>query len=140
MIPHHNHMLNIHGLNRILKLSEKDSVVSYLPLCHILERSFSVSIPLVCGYTINFAESIETVQENINEISPSFFAAVPRILEKMHSAVMLKIQDTTPFKRFMFQMATSTLETLCSAREEALAMRSQPTGSQSNSLNTQRPL
>ena len=103
MIPHHNHMLNIHGLNRILKLSEKDSVVSYLPLCHILERSFSVSIPLVCGYTINFAESIETVQENINEISPSFFAAVPRILEKMHSAVMLKIQDTTPFKRFMFQ-------------------------------------
>jgi len=103
MIPHSNHMLNIHGLNNILKLSDKDSVVSYLPLCHILERSFSVSIPLICGYTINFAESIETVQENISEISPSFFAAVPRILEKMHSMVMLKIQDTTRFKRFMFQ-------------------------------------
>ncbi|MBU3914115.1 AMP-binding protein [bacterium] len=103
MIPHQNHMLNIHGINEILHLSDKDSVVSYLPLCHILERSFSVSIPLICGYTINFAESIETVQENIHEISPTFFAAVPRILEKMNSAVMLKMQDTTPFKKLMFK-------------------------------------
>lgn len=102
MIPHGNHMLNIHGINNILKLSDRDSVVSYLPLCHILERGISMSIPLVFGYTINFAESIETVQDNIHEISPTFFAAVPRILEKMHSTVMLKIQDTTPFKRFMF--------------------------------------
>ena len=102
MIPHNNHMLNIHGINNILELSDKDSVVSYLPLCHILERGISMSIPLIFGYTINFAESIETVQENIHEISPTFFAAVPRILEKMHSNVMLKIQDSTPFKRFMF--------------------------------------
>lgn len=102
MIPHQNHMLNIHGTNGILKLSDKDSVVSYLPLCHILERGISISLPLVCGYTINFAESIETIQENIHEISPSFFAAVPRILEKMHSTVMLKMQDTTRFKRFVF--------------------------------------
>jgi len=103
MIPHNNHMLNIHGLNNITHLTDKDSVVSYLPLCHIMERSVSVSIALICGYTINFAESIETVQENIHEISPSFFVAVPRILEKMHSTIMLKLEDTTRLKRFLFQ-------------------------------------
>lgn len=104
MIPHNHHVGNIYGINRILKLSEKDSIVSYLPLCHILERGLSISLPLAFGYTVNFAESIETVQENIHEISPTFFAAVPRILEKMHSTVMLKIKDTTRFKRFMFHL------------------------------------
>lgn len=103
MIPHQNHIYNIVGLNKILKFTDKDSVVSYLPLCHILERSISVCVPLVIGNTINFAESIETVQENINEISPTFFAAVPRILEKMHSNIQIKLQDSTPFKRFMFR-------------------------------------
>ncbi|MBU2510751.1 AMP-binding protein [bacterium] len=101
MIPHRNHIKNIHGINGIFRFTDRDSVVSYLPLCHILERSISVSIPLVCGYTINFAESIETVQQNIQEISPSFFAAVPRILEKMHSTVLIKLQDSTWLKRFM---------------------------------------
>jgi long-chain acyl-CoA synthetase len=104
MIPHRRHITNIHGINGIFRFTEADSVVSYLPLCHILERSISVCIALVWGYTVNFAESIESVQENIREISPSFFAAVPRILEKMHSTVHIKLQETTRFKRSMFRL------------------------------------
>jgi long-chain acyl-CoA synthetase len=104
MIPHHNHIYNIYGMNDIFQFSDQDSVVSYLPLCHILERGVSICIPLIAGYTVNFAESIDTVQQNIREISPTFFAAVPRILEKMHSAVQIKMQDTTRFKRFMFHL------------------------------------
>lgn len=104
MIPHQNHIFNIHGMNEIFRFTDRESVVSYLPLCHILERSVSISIPLIAGYTVNFAESIETVQENIHEISPTFFAAVPRILEKMHSAVQIKFQDTTRVKRYMYEL------------------------------------
>jgi long-chain acyl-CoA synthetase len=104
MIPHQNHIFNIHGMNEIFRFTDRESVVSYLPLCHILERGVSVCIPLIAGYTVNFAESIETVQENIHEISPTFFAAVPRILEKMHSAVQIKFQDTTRFKRLMYNL------------------------------------
>jgi long-chain acyl-CoA synthetase len=99
-------MFNLHGVNEIFRFTDRESVVSYLPLCHILERGVSVCIPLITGYTINFAESIETVQENIHEISPTFFAAVPRILEKMHSAIQIKFQDTTPFKHFMYNLWT----------------------------------
>jgi len=104
MIPHNNHMAVLLGINNILKLTDRDSIVSYLPLCHILERGISMAIPLLYGVTVNFAESIETVQQNIHEISPTYFAAVPRILEKMHSTVMLKIKDTTPFRRLVFQL------------------------------------
>jgi len=89
-------------LQPILHFTEKDSLLSYLPLCHILERNLSMAMHLVFGYTINFAESIETVQANIREISPTFFAAVPRILEKIHSNVTIKLENTSCFKRMVY--------------------------------------
>jgi len=105
MISHKSdiHMI-VKGLQPILHFSDKDFLLSYLPLCHIMERNLSMCMPLVFGYTINFAESIETVPQNIQEISPSFFAAVPRILEKLHSAVKIKMEDSTRFKRFVFRL------------------------------------
>jgi len=102
MIPHQNHIYNVLALNDIFQFTDQDSVVSYLPLCHILERGVSACVPLVIGYTVNFAESIDTVQQNIQEISPTFFAAVPRILEKIYSTLRIKLEDTTRFKRFMY--------------------------------------
>jgi long-chain acyl-CoA synthetase len=100
MISHRNiiHQI-INGLQPILHFTEKDSLLSYLPLCHIFERNLSMAMPLVFGYPVNFSESIETVQQNIQEISPTFFAAVPRILEKLYSTVQIKLEDTTRFKR-----------------------------------------
>jgi len=103
MLTHRNLMYQIlEGVQPVLHFTDKDSLVSYLPLCHILERSLSVVMPLIFGYTINFAESVDTVQQNIQEISPTFFAGVPRILEKIHSAVQIKLEDTTRFKRSLF--------------------------------------
>ena len=51
------------------------------------------------GVTLNFAESIETVQANLREIQPTLFFAVPRIWEKIHATVLIKLQDATRFKR-----------------------------------------
>lgn len=90
-------------LQPVLHFTDRDSLLSYLPLCHIFERNLSMAMPLVFGYTVNFAESIDTVQENIQEISPTFFAAVPRILEKLHSGVKIKLEDSTRFKRAAFR-------------------------------------
>lgn len=100
MISHRNVIHQIEkGLQPILRFTDQDSLLSYLPLCHIFERNLSMAMPLVFGYTINFSESIGTVQQNIQEISPTFFAAVPRILEKLYSAVRIKMEDSTLFKR-----------------------------------------
>ncbi len=103
MLSHRSHIHGIlNGMQPILKFTDRDTILSYLPLCHVLERAVSMSMPLVFGYTINFAESIDTVTQNIVEISPTYFAAVPRILEKVHSTTLIKIQDTTRLKRFMY--------------------------------------
>jgi long-chain acyl-CoA synthetase len=105
MISHRNIIHQIIAcLQPILHFSDRDSLLSYLPLCHIFERNLSMAMPLVFGYTVNFAESIDTVQANIQEISPSFFAAVPRILEKLHSAVLIKLEATTWFKRSVVRL------------------------------------
>lgn len=105
MISHRNVLHQaLYCTQPILRFTSDDSVLSYLPLCHILERNVSMTMPLIFGFTINFAESIETVQQNIQEISPTFFAAVPRILEKLHSAVRIKLGDTTWFKRSVYKL------------------------------------
>lgn len=104
MISHRNIIHEVaHTLQPILHFTDQDSLLSYLPLCHIFERNLSMAMPMVFGYVVNFAESIDTVQENIREISPSFFAAVPRILEKLHSSVHIKIQDSSAAKKLAFR-------------------------------------
>jgi long-chain acyl-CoA synthetase len=100
MISHRNAIASGVNLVRATPLKANDVIVSYLPLCHIAERSFSVIYPLVVGgITVNFAESIDTIQENIREISPTIFFAVPRIWEKMHSGHIMRMRDATWLKR-----------------------------------------
>jgi long-chain acyl-CoA synthetase len=100
MISHRNAIASGVNLVRATPLRANDVIVSYLPLCHIAERSFSVIYPLVVGgITVNFAESIDTIQENIREISPTIFFAVPRIWEKMHSGHIMRMRDATWLKR-----------------------------------------
>lgn len=83
-------------------LNPDDEIVTYLPLCHIAERIFSTWSSVASGCTLNFAESIETVQMNLREIQPTIFFAVPRILEKIHATVAIKGRDGTWFKRLWF--------------------------------------
>jgi long-chain acyl-CoA synthetase len=79
-----------------------DLIVTYLPLCHAAER-LSSTWPLVsCGTPLHFAESIDTVFENLREVQPTLFLAVPRIWEKLHASALIKGQDATWLKRKFF--------------------------------------
>ena len=60
-------------------LRRKDFMISYLPLCHVYERAFSVWFALASGATINFAESIDTIQQDLREVQPTVLQSVPRI-------------------------------------------------------------
>ncbi|MEW5735248.1 MAG: long-chain fatty acid--CoA ligase [Thermodesulfobacteriota bacterium] len=84
---------------------EKDEVLSFLPLCHIFERLFSVFIQIRNGYTVNFIESPDTVTDNMREVSPTVGYAVPRIWEKYHSAVVIRMSEATFTKRAAFALA-----------------------------------
>jgi long-chain acyl-CoA synthetase len=84
---------------------DTDEVMSFLPLCHIFERLFSVFAQITHGYTVNFIESLDTVMDNMREISPTVGYAVPRIWEKYMSAVYIKMSDATWFKKLVFGIA-----------------------------------
>ena len=79
-----------------------DTVLSYLPLCHVAEKIFTLLIPLATGATVHFGESIATVQEDLREVSPTIFLGVPRIWEKMHAGITLKMRNASWLKRALY--------------------------------------
>ncbi len=86
------------------KPNPDDQILTYLPLCHVAERIFSTWTNAAAGPVLNFAESIETVQQNLREIQPTLFFAVPRIWEKIHATIIIKGRDATFFKRLWFAL------------------------------------
>ena len=84
---------------------DTDQVLSFLPLCHIFERLFTVFIQIRYAYTVNFVEKPDTVMQNMMEVSPTVGYAVPRIWEKYYSNVMIKMADADWFKRAVFRAA-----------------------------------
>ncbi len=80
-----------------------DEFVSFLPLAWIGEQMMSLSSALALGFTVNFPEAPETTMENVREIGPHVMFAPPRVWEGMVSSVQVRIMDTTPFKRFMYE-------------------------------------
>jgi len=92
--------LNLHAVD---PKRPDDEFVSFLPLAWIGEQMMSLSTALAVGLTVNFPEEPETVSEDIREIGPNVMFAPPRVWESLTSTVQVKIMDTTPFKRFMFE-------------------------------------
>ncbi|WP_333827667.1 AMP-dependent synthetase/ligase [Pararhodobacter sp.] len=88
-----------------LPFSKGAEQLCFLPLCHILERIVSLYTPLVVSSTVNFAESPETVFDNIREVSPHGFVAVPRVWEKVYSRVLIMAQEATWIGRMAFATA-----------------------------------
>ena len=94
-----------HGLNTMLGCTDRDALVSYLPLCHVAEQMFSIHIPLATGAVVNFAESLRTVQEDLRELSPQVFFGVPRIWEKFHAAIQTKLREAGGWRLALYQRA-----------------------------------
>ena len=80
--------------------------LSYLPLCHVFGRLVDEIIGINTIGTINFAESIDTVQQDLAEIQPSIFPAVPRILERMHAGPLVRMRDASRLKQLLFKTAS----------------------------------
>ncbi|MGB9358086.1 MAG: AMP-binding protein [Acidimicrobiia bacterium] len=78
-----------------------DLILTYLPLGHVAERIMSTWTMCSSGAVLNFAESIETVQINLQEVQPTLFFAVPRIWEKIHATILIKLNDASFLKRLV---------------------------------------
>jgi long-chain acyl-CoA synthetase len=82
----------------------EDVTLSYLPLCHVAERIATEWVNAAAGTQVHFAEAIETVQDNLREVQPTLFFAVPRIWEKIRATVEIKMASASPLKRANYRL------------------------------------
>jgi len=112
LLSHFNVLSNSNAFAKHVPAFDTDVILSYLPLCHIGERTMSVYHAINMGFTVFFAEGPDTVPENLREVSPTFFFGVPRIWEKFHSAINIGVQNATWFKRQSYRLAMKVGETV----------------------------
>jgi len=91
--------------NDLFPSTDSEERLVFLPLCHVAERIGGYYVSLALGSVMNFAESPETVPDNLREVQPTAFLAVPRIWEKFYSSVTIALKDATPFQNWMYRKA-----------------------------------
>lgn len=105
MLSFRNLLTMAANLMEVDSKTERDEFVSFLPLAWIGEQMMCLSSALLTGFTVNFPEKPETVQENIREIGPTIMFSPPRIWENMTSSVQVKVMDASRLKRAMYDWA-----------------------------------
>lgn len=101
MLSHKNIVANAKGSNDRFPLSRGTRALSFLPICHVYERMVSYLYMLMCT-EIWYAESMETIGDNLKEVKPHVFSTVPRLLEKVYDKIVAKGQDLTGIKKALF--------------------------------------
>jgi long-chain acyl-CoA synthetase len=104
-----------------LGYGSNEIILSYLPLCHVAEKIFSLFAAMTSGCVVHFGESIETVREDLREVSPTIFLGVPRIWEKMHASVNLRMRDSSWLKRALFERCVAVGRRIAPKREAGTA-------------------
>lgn len=99
MHSHHGLVFTARGYNTLVAQDENDERMCFLPLCHIAERMGGEYFSLYAGAKLNFVENPETIPENVREIAPTVFTAVPRVWEKFYSGVMIALKEASWLQR-----------------------------------------
>lgn len=99
--------------------------LSYLPLCHVAEQMLSTFVPIYLGAQVNFGESIRTVQEDLREVAPTVFLGVPRIWEKLHASISIKMQEAGRLQQWLYRRAVAACTPFLekSARQRSVGER-----------------
>jgi long-chain acyl-CoA synthetase len=118
MISHRNILATLQALVPVFTQNERDDRMCFLPLCHIAERVGGEYQSLFSGAVMNFVENPETVPEDVREIAPTVFLAVPRIWEKFYSGVLIGIKQAGAFQQWAYKTAIGIGQRQAKLREE----------------------
>jgi long-chain acyl-CoA synthetase len=102
VLSHRNLVAAADTFSRAFQSSERDEVLSYLPLCHIAERLSSVINALAVGYVVNFGRGGPSFARDLRDVQPTIFLGVPRVWEKMAATVEIKMNDASLLKRQVY--------------------------------------
>jgi long-chain acyl-CoA synthetase len=105
MHSHHGLVYTVRGYNTLIAGGPDDERMCFLPLCHIAERLGGEYFALYTGSKLNFVENPETVPENVREIAPTVFTAVPRVWEKFYSGVMIGLKEASAVQQAAYAWA-----------------------------------
>lgn len=108
MLTHSNLVSNIKAASQVITLSDTDTLLSFLPLCHSFERMAGYYTAFASGSTIAYAESVETVRDNLAEVKPTIMTSVPRLFERIYNRIHRQVEEGSPAKRKIFNWALST--------------------------------
>ena len=118
MISHANIMAAVRALATFLPPTRLREKAAFLPLSHVSERVFGEYYALFAGQTLNFVEDPETVFDNIREIQPDVFMAVPHVWEKLYSRVASAMREATPLERWAYRCALAVGERVARCKEQ----------------------
>ncbi|MDQ2772519.1 MAG: AMP-binding protein, partial [Bacteroidota bacterium] len=101
MLTHDNILSNCRNSQRFVPVTDHDKALSFLPLCHIFERMVTY-LYMINGVSIYYAESMDTIAENLREVKPEIFTTVPRLLEKVYDKIVAKGHELEGVKKSLF--------------------------------------
>lgn len=99
MLSHTNVLSNVQAIQQLYTFNSKDVALSFLPLCHILERMAGYYTMLFYGCTIAYAESVEAMPKNLGEVRPTLLISVPRVYEKFYQRIMDNVASEHGLKK-----------------------------------------
>lgn len=102
VLTHHNILSNVEAALQSFPISNKDVFLSFLPLCHIFERMAGYYTAFSAKCTVCYAESIETVAQNLIEVKPTIMTTVPRLFERIHSKIIKNVESQSEKKQKIF--------------------------------------
>jgi len=105
MLSHHNLLWVARAMVKQYSVTEEDCGLSYLPLSHIAEQVISIYLPLVVGGCMSFAQSLETLGDDLRDVRPTFFFGVPRVWEKIQSRMEAAGAKSGPLRRRLVRWA-----------------------------------
>jgi long-chain acyl-CoA synthetase len=118
MLSHANIVFACNLYCRIFEQRSDDERICFLPLCHVAERVVGSYTALLAGTRLNFVENPETVPENVREIAPTVFGAVPRIWEKFYSAVLIRLKEASRLQQLAYGVAIGIGYRVAKRREQ----------------------
>ncbi len=122
ILTHGNLVSNVFNSHTVVTLTEHDSLLSYLPLCHIFERMAGFYLAFSVGATVTITDSIETVAELMRVVRPTIMTSVPRLFERIRMRVLGNVQKESPLKQAIFQWAFSVGERWIDGRRGPLML------------------
>lgn len=118
MLTHANMVSNILSSSQCIPITPDDTLLSFLPLCHSFERMAGYYTAFACGATIAYAESIDTVRDNLLEVRPTIVTTVPRLFERMYNRIMKQLEDAPPIRKKIFDWAVGVGRRYADARRQ----------------------